>query len=672
MKKIFISMLFVVALFAAKHSHAQNISPGTQIKWPTSCGTSGTFYSPSGNDCTNPSGISTGPVVYPANCQGSNIPSWCGASGQTADVYIRAACGQLPATGGWINLLGLSGTIANSVTCSTVSKQVIMLTDPTSLLTITENDGGTAFPIDSHSMLLGPGNGDCIAYSGGIYLAETAVVTGIVGPARTDGTEEDFTVSGNCLWGSPFGHATVSKGLIFTKATFSDTTISNNNTDFCENACIWLENAGGSIIVQNNEMDPTDGAYSVIGSGLVILSSGSDTGCVGSNYFVSGGDIQHANGGANYPEVSIHGNGAGAFPCAVYLHDIYFERNVSGTPSTDFIKIQDCWNCTFSNLQALGGNGTPSGDTINISQSAQGRVQNLVFTSIEGAAATNVINDTTPGGAVIPLATTAFVTSYYSNPGYIQPPVLPSNVIQSLGADLMGGQGGFGTGSGSFPTNFGDLGCVAGTVCTYTRTNSTAPPGFTYSEEVQITTNGGGGINGLIYTPSVAVTAGQVYLAAFWAKSDGTYNGPPTFVLGNEASPPIYCYDLSTAPLTATWTYYTFACVPPTSTSTFLNIGTTSNKTGTFWLGGFTYSLVVPLTVGADLVATGPYAVGASLLYNAAANPLPTCNAGANGQKFTVSDATTPTYFGAYTSGGAITAPVVCSYSGSAYSWKTY
>lgn len=604
--------------------------------------------------------------VYPAQCGQSPAPTWC--TGTTADAWIRAACTQLPTTGGTINLLGLSGTIANSVTCSTASKQVIMLTDPTSLLTVTESDGGTPFPIDSHSMFLGPGNGDCVAYSGGIYLAETAVVTGIVGPARTDGTEEDFTVSGNCLWGSPFGHATVSKGLAWTKATFSDTTISNNNLDFCENACIWLENAGGSIIVQNNEMDPTDGAYGVIGSGLVITSSGSSTGCVGSNYFVSGGDIQHANGGASYPEVNIHGNGAGAFPCAVYMHDVYMERNVSGTPSTIFIKIQDCWNCSFANIQALGGNGTPSGDTVNLSQSASGRVENVTFANIEGAAATNVINDTSTNGIVIPLAITPFVTSYYSNPGYVQPPILPPTTIQSLGADLTAGQGNFGSGSGTFGTNFSATGCVAGTTCVYTRTNSTAPPGYTYSQEIQITANGGGGINGLIYVPSVAVTAGKIYIAGVWAKSDGTYAGPPTFVLGNEAAPPIYCYDLSTVPLNATWNYYTFACTAPTSTSTFLNIGTTSNQTGTFWLAGFTFSPLAPMTVGADLVATGPYAVGAALLYNASTNPLPACNTAAKGQKFTVADATTPTYLGTYTSGGAVTAPVVCN--GSA--WVTY
>jgi hypothetical protein len=350
------------------------------------------------------------------------------------------------------------------------------------------------------------------------------------------------------------------------------------------------------------------------------------------------------------------------------LNNIYFERNVSGTPSTTFIKIQDCWNCSFFNLQALGGNGTPSGDTVNISQSAQGRIQNVTFANIEGAAATNVINDTTPGGAVIPLSSSSFVTSYYSNPGYVQPAVLPATVIQSLGTDLMGGQGAFSTGSGTFPTNFGALGCTAGTVCTYTRTNSTAPAGYTYSEEVQITTNGGGGINGLVYIPAVSVTAGTPYLGAAWIKGDGTYQGAPTFVLGNEASPPIYCYNVNPIPLTANFQYYTFSCTAPSSTSTYLNIGTTSNKTGTFWMAGFTYAPLQPLTVGANLVATGPYTVGPALLYSAASNPLPTCDSGSKGFQFTVSDATSPTYLGTYASGGSVVAAVICTGS----SWVTH
>ena len=58
------------------------------------------------------------------------------------------------------------------------------------------------------------------------------------------------------------------------------------------------------------------------------------------------------------------------------------------------------------------------------------------------------------------------------------------------------------------------------------------------------------------------------------------------------------------------------------------------------------------------------------VLYSAAGTPLPACAAGLNGQKSTVSDATSPVlYMTAYASGGAITADVICSYDGSTYAW---
>ena len=59
-------------------------------------------------------------------------------------------------------------------------------------------------------------------------------------------------------------------------------------------------------------------------------------------------------------------------------------------------------------------------------------------------------------------------------------------------------------------------------------------------------------------------------------------------------------------------------------------------------------------------------------LYSAAGTPLPTCNSKIKGQQAVVSDATSPTYMGAYSSGGAVIAPVICSYNGSTYSWLTH
>lgn len=61
-----------------------------------------------------------------------------------------------------------------------------------------------------------------------------------------------------------------------------------------------------------------------------------------------------------------------------------------------------------------------------------------------------------------------------------------------------------------------------------------------------------------------------------------------------------------------------------------------------------------------------------TILYSAAGTALPTCSASIQGAEATVSDATTPTYMGAYTSGGAITTAVICSYDGSTFAWKTH
>jgi hypothetical protein len=61
-----------------------------------------------------------------------------------------------------------------------------------------------------------------------------------------------------------------------------------------------------------------------------------------------------------------------------------------------------------------------------------------------------------------------------------------------------------------------------------------------------------------------------------------------------------------------------------------------------------------------------------STLYSAAGTPLPTCNSSIQGETTVVSDATSPTYMGAYSSGGGITTAVICSYNGSTYAWLTH
>lgn len=60
------------------------------------------------------------------------------------------------------------------------------------------------------------------------------------------------------------------------------------------------------------------------------------------------------------------------------------------------------------------------------------------------------------------------------------------------------------------------------------------------------------------------------------------------------------------------------------------------------------------------------------VLYSAAGTALPTCAVGIQGETAIVKDAASPTYMGAYTSGGGITAAVICGYNGTTYAWVTH
>jgi hypothetical protein len=100
-------------------------------------------------------------------------------------------------------------------------------------------------------------------------------------------------------------------------------------------------------------------------------------------------------------------------------------------------------------------------------------------------------------------------------------------------------------------------------------------------------------------------------------------------------------------------------------------IGTTSGNTT-----AFTVAPVITTTnlTGTNLIADFQSAPGTSqvnfdyhgdittaVLKSAAGTALPTCNAATKGAQNVVSDATTPTYLGTYTSGGAVVAAVLCN-----------
>jgi hypothetical protein len=59
-------------------------------------------------------------------------------------------------------------------------------------------------------------------------------------------------------------------------------------------------------------------------------------------------------------------------------------------------------------------------------------------------------------------------------------------------------------------------------------------------------------------------------------------------------------------------------------------------------------------------------------IYSASGTPLPSASSALKGSHAVVSDATTPTYMGAYVSGGNITAAVICSFDGTTYAWLTH
>lgn len=73
-------------------------------------------------------------------------------------------------------------------------------------------------------------------------------------------------------------------------------------------------------------------------------------------------------------------------------------------------------------------------------------------------------------------------------------------------------------------------------------------------------------------------------------------------------------------------------------------------------------------TAGDGLAEVKMASILPGVLYSAAGTALPACAAGNKGLKAVVSDATSPTYLGTYTSGGAVVSPVICNGSG----WVTY
>lgn len=78
------------------------------------------------------------------------------------------------------------------------------------------------------------------------------------------------------------------------------------------------------------------------------------------------------------------------------------------------------------------------------------------------------------------------------------------------------------------------------------------------------------------------------------------------------------------------------------------------------------------VTFNAEMPGIKSPAYFPSILYSATGVPLPSCTSTVQGETAVVRDAASSTYMGAYSSGGSLTAPVICSYNGATYSWVTY
>jgi hypothetical protein len=711
MKTILISVLLCFAFFSAKHSSAQNINPD-QIRFPAGC-TSGTVYSPFGNQCVNQEGgSSVGGVVYPAVCQAGGAPSWCGASGQTADVYIREACSQLPAAGGVVNLRGLTGNIAATVTCSTPTKQVITIEDPTSLLTITEADGGTVFPQDVYSMFLGPGVGQCM-FGRGIVIAASANIAALVAQAHNDGTQEAFAANGLCVTGT--NGMTIGKGLFWADRVFTNTAFNENYVNICNTACVLVQDVGGSMTINGNVFNALDGITTFNVSPVIIQAVNGGNGSIE----IASNTIQGGSGTGSPAEIKIVGSGPpnDYVSEGIWIHDNYLEREVAG--DTYGIYMSDCQGCSIENVQ---GGGTQSGtDFIHITESYSGGTQSLHVQGILATAWNNILTDTLTGVSYPGSSTNYLLKNYDSVAGNSSDPCAPlpyvpnplytrecwmdtntsrlnvstSNGVQqyayvsdvatslkSTGADETGGLGNFETGSGTMGTGFGASGCKpsAGTTCTYTRTNATAAVG-TYSQEIQITANTDqGGLDGVEYQTPISFTAGQSFAVSFWAKSDGTIPATGYFELGDTTVPVTFCSATLPA-FTTTWTLYTTVCTPTASGSSYLIVGANvASGTGTFCLDDLIVAPVQPLTQGEMIVPNGPYSVQSSstslpitsvlpgLMYSAAGTPIPTCNTASKGLDVTVSDNSVTTFYGTYTSGGSNVTKAICDGT----TWRTH
>jgi hypothetical protein len=546
----------------------------------------------------------TNGVIHPEVCASAGAPSWC--TGATADAWIRAACGQLPATGGVIDLVGFGATqqtLAASISgCMSNTKLVWFDVSPVTYWLITENDGGTVFPFFQYSGISGTGVGQCMN-SGGFHLASTANVNAIFGNATSGHSMEAVTIKGVCAFGA--AGATVAKGLIYLNGLATNTTIEGNNLFECNAACIRMDNVGGEASITGNWGNVSDGVTGITGSALVLSTSGSP-GIEQGDIDIHGNTFEHAQGGASYPEVSIHGDGTSTWQSRIWYHENYSERDSVGTPDTIAIKVQDCFNCTIENDG--GGGGTGGTTFVDVSNSAGNSwTQNVRVRSISsGGAWTNVLNDeVTP--KVYPSVTYPIIGDVTVAPGFFDNSAFPANgVLVAAGTDVFGGAGTFSLGTAGppngVPAGWTINSVPSGWTAAYTLDATNPPPsspcgaGQSYAEKFTVTTATGGGALYLSYATPLTLTVGERFTVTFCAQSSGGTFDTIGVRIGNSAGSANNCPVQNFLNVSSSWTEYTFVCnVTTASGGSFGNayfqitgIALAAGQTGSIWVGAIT------------------------------------------------------------------------------------
>lgn len=500
------------------------------------------------------------------------------------------------------------------------------------------------------------------------FLGDNARVWDVVCSGSFSGTQESLMLDGVSIRGNPT--AQMSGALLHLQGIYGPTLVSNSSTQECFGQCLEVDSANnsigitsaGSIMFLNDIWSDYYTGQSVYPGSVVKLDTITSAGGLGAIAFVGG--IIQGNGPHN-PLLVLNGRG-GSQLSAISFQNTYLETQLATTSiynsNVDPVQFIDANQITWDVLKLGGNHGGNQTHVVDISSTGNSNVYSISFGSLVGPTTgyTSIIHNTVDGtdetgfnvdgaflvpnytfGGVGPSVRLTNVTppggactsqtlgtlwsdstsqtgalficeSIGSTPTWFNVSTASPSTIAGMSPDELNGIGLFATGASDFPTGFGATGCNAGNVCTFTRSTSTVPnSNYVYSEQVNITTNAIGNMNGIQTTANYAYVAGQTYVYSFWAKSDGSLVAYPTAILGNPSFASI-CFSEGSNLLTSTWTLYTFQCTPTTSGTTALQLGTETptTSTGSFYLAGFQFTQITPLPPSGLISSVAPYGIG--------------------------------------------------------------